>query len=73
MSEIDLFSIGRCQEQVTRENLEASIATSILINSHYRRTYVAFVVLLLYLSSRRGYVDRIYEQIEYLIESVAHR
>ncbi len=31
MSNIDIYSIGKCHEQVTRENLEASIANSIFV------------------------------------------
>lgn len=38
MSDIDLYSIGRCHEQVTRENLEGSPAASLhlLVNRNYR-------------------------------------
>lgn len=51
MSELDLFAIGRCQEQVTRENLDASDANSMYsttnIGKYYRLcAYVAMIILL---------------------------
>ena len=52
LSDLDLFAIGRCHEQVTRENLDASTATSIhrphkLFNA-YRPldTYIYLVLVL---------------------------
>lgn len=36
MSELDLYSIGRCQEQVTRENLDASLAISFFLCQRQR-------------------------------------
>ncbi|KAG4068400.1 hypothetical protein HA402_007920 [Bradysia odoriphaga] len=33
LSDLDLYAIGRCQEQVTRENLDASCGVSVRINS----------------------------------------
>lgn len=50
MSELDLFAIGRCQEQVTRENLESN-AISLHSNKqrHYRIYACATAVLLLML------------------------
>lgn len=49
MSELDLFAIGRCQEQVTRENLESSARSLHSDNRHRHRiyTYAAVVVLLM--------------------------
>lgn len=51
MSELDLFAIGRCQEQVTRENLDASDSNSMHsttnIGQYYRLcAYVAMIILL---------------------------
>lgn len=46
MSDLDLFSIGRCQEQVTRENLEASGAFSLQSNSiqlSIKNVYIYFL------------------------------
>lgn len=37
MSDLDLYAIGRCQEQVTRENLDASNAISILRRQRRRQ------------------------------------
>lgn len=50
MSELDLYAIGRCQEQVTRENLESD-AISLHSNKqqHYRIYACATAVLLLML------------------------
>lgn len=50
MSELDLFAIGRCQEQVTRENLESD-AISLHSNKqrHYRIYACVMAVLLLML------------------------
>lgn len=56
MSELDLDSIGRCQEQVTRENLDASNAISI----HFKKTkysfygHVALIIVLLTVISEYG-------------------
>lgn len=52
MSELDLYAIGRCQEQVTRENLDASNAISLHFSyKHFYRmyasAYIAFVILLM--------------------------
>lgn len=54
MSDIDIYSIGRCHEQVTRENLEGSHAVSIYTstNSHqcfYMSHTNLLVILLLFL------------------------
>lgn len=49
MSELDLYAIGRCQEQVTRENLESSARSLHSDKRHRHRiyTYAAVVVLLM--------------------------
>lgn len=49
MSELDLYAIGRCQEQVTRENLESSARSLHSDKRHRHRiyTYAAIVVLLM--------------------------
>lgn len=51
MSELDLFAIGRCQEQVTRENLESSACSVHSAKQHQQhRTYAyAMVIVLLML------------------------
>lgn len=44
MSEIDLYSIGRCHEQVTRENLEGSRATSLHRHHHFHsHTFISLL------------------------------
>lgn len=48
MSELDLFAIGRCQEQVTRENLESD-AISLHSTKHHRIYGCAVAVVLLML------------------------
>lgn len=42
MSDLDLFAIGRCQEQVTRQNLDASAATQLRTN-----TMLPYIVILI--------------------------
>lgn len=50
MSELDLFAIGRCQEQVTRENLESSARSLHSAKQHQHRIYAcAMAVVLLML------------------------
>lgn len=50
MSELDLFAIGRCQEQVTRENLESSACSLHSPKQHQHRIYAyAMAVVLLML------------------------
>lgn len=47
LSDLDLYAIGRCQEQVTRENLDASCGVSIRINSIFHfliNKYIHFVL-----------------------------
>lgn len=47
MSDLDLYAIGKCQEQVTRENLDASGGISIRINSFFSfliNKYIYFVL-----------------------------
>lgn len=43
MSEIDIYSIGRCHEQVTRENLEGSSATT--LHNHMYKVIVSLVLI----------------------------
>lgn len=50
MSELDLYAIGRCQEQVTRENLESSAHSLHSAKQHQHRIYayaMAIVLLML--------------------------
>lgn len=47
MSELDLYAIGKCQEQVTRENLDASAGIPIRIHSLFSfliNKYIYFVL-----------------------------
>lgn len=48
MSELDLYAIGRCQEQVTRENLESN-AISLHSTKQYRRIYMHTMVIVILL------------------------
>lgn len=45
MSELDLFAIGRCQEQVTRENLESSARSLHSAKQHQHRIYAYTMVI----------------------------
>lgn len=47
MSELDLYAIGRCQEQVTRENLESDAISLHLCNKQHHRIYVYVTAVLL--------------------------
>lgn len=75
MSELDLYAIGRCQEQVTRENLDASTAVSIFIDNHYRiYVQMALVALLLSINTnRRCNLYSLTQQMVFLIECIACR
>lgn len=47
MSELDLYAIGRCQEQVTRENLESSACSVHSVKQHRIYAYAIAIVLLM--------------------------
>lgn len=69
MSELDLFAIGRCQEQVTRQNLDASGALSSRIN----RTFCLFYILILFPFGYKTIWSIYAMQITFLIESFVGR
>lgn len=74
MSELDLFAIGRCQEQVTRENLDASIAITIFNNNHYRiYGHLVLVFLLLLINNSTCNLCSLAEQMVFLIECIVCR
>lgn len=56
MSELDLFAIGRCQEQVTRQNLDASGAMKLRTSILFMSPFIV-VLLLLGIKCRRAMGD----------------
>lgn len=66
MSELDLYAIGRCQEQVTRENLESSASSLHSAKQHKHRIYacaMAIVLLMLINELHRNSTNKYYVSI----------